>query len=224
MEPYGNCVKVSTDHTISRKNHWITEEGIQPHTNLTLGQFLSWSEAMFLPFGLLPLITFLGLVSSFGRPRTRAKTHTSCFHFLVTCVMTNRTVGVQSRTTPAYFGRFMRAAATSSRSVVHCATSGVGSTLRLQCRLGVLHRRVAPLRSPLRASRSTSTSTPSFMSSRLLPFPGLTACQRFGIPFFDDCSSYPSFSTATSVRGPVFGTEKKEWNALRRESCCWSPA
>ena len=55
--------------------------------------------------------------------------------------------GRRTITTQEYFGRYIRAAATSTRSVVHYAIRDVGRqspTQRLRCRPGVFHRRVAP--------------------------------------------------------------------------------
>ena len=111
-------------------------------------------------------------------------------------VTASRTVGVQSRTTRAHLGRYIRAAATLPRSVVHYAISGVESqtlTLRLRCRPGVFHRRVAPPRSPLRAYPSSSIGRPLLMSSRLSPCPRPTARQRCGSPFF---RKYVVFATS----------------------------
>ena len=94
-------------------------------------------------------------------------------------VTASRTVGVQSRTTRAYLARYIRAAATLPRSVVHYAISGVQSqtpTLRLLC--AAWHHHAALSGHTL----LSSISRPLLMSSRLSPCPRPTARQRS--PFF----------------------------------------
>ena len=108
-------------------------------------------------------------------------------------------------------------AATSSRSVAHCAISGVGGcapTLRLRCRLGVFHWSVAPPRSPLRAPLLHRLAGCSSTSSRLSPCPGPAASRRCGSPFFLKyvlCStSFPTSSLAAgwvSSRGDTWSLQ-----------------
>ena len=72
--------------------------------------------------------------------------------------------------------RRIRASPTSSRFLVHYALGGVRSltpTLRLRCRLGVFHRRAAPLRSPVRARPSSRSSFLLIYVLQAVPLPGV---------------------------------------------------
>ena len=101
-------------------------------------------------------------------------------------VESSHTTCFQTRTTPAYLGRYIRALPTSSRFYLHYAQGGVGSlapTLRLRCRPGVFHRRAAPPRCPFWAVPSSSASFLLLLSSGCPFFPGSAACHRSGSPF-----------------------------------------
>ena len=92
----------------------------------------------------------------------------------------------QTRTTPAYLGRYIRALPTSSRLYLHYAQGGVGSlarTLRLRCRSGVFHRRAAPLRRLFPAVTSSSASSLLLFSSGCPFFPRSAAGHRSGSSF-----------------------------------------
>ena len=74
-----------------------------------------------------------------------------CSFFHVMTLRPRNSTGLQAYSTPAYLGWYIRAAATSSRSVAHYAIGGVWSCappLRPRGRPGVFHRRTAPPHRP----------------------------------------------------------------------------
>ena len=80
------------------------------------------------PFGLPPSINSLSFwVSRFGEFRSWVKPSHPFLTSRIHACWPACTSGIRSRSTPAYLGRYVRAATALSRSIVHYAFSGVGS-------------------------------------------------------------------------------------------------
>ena len=114
--------------------------------------------------------------------------------------------GLQAYSTPAYLGWYIRAAATSSRSVAHYAIGGVWSCappLRPRGRPGVFHRRAAPPHHRTAQVRGTPFfhvyCCSPYSTGRTRAGSRLPAWALPGFPFVLDYLVYAS-SASTSTR------------------------